>query len=393
MHMRRFDKLISRIAVVACLVSVCTAASAQSDYDDIYYNPKTVKPAPKKKAAAAPKVTIADFPAAGDYTVISGSSTRDLDEYNRRGIFAPVTVADTVPADSLAADPWTYTRMIERFDNPDVVLVQRDDDLTALYYDSDDTDINIYFNGYPAYGYNPYWGYGTYPYGYNWGWYNPYWAYGPSWGWGYRPYWSWGYGPGWGWGWGPDYAWGWGGGPGWGWTWPGHTHWAPSHPSRPASAWASRRYDGGAYRNASSGRTPAYRGTTGTTGRPAANSRPASSGSNWSVSRVPSAGAQRAGADYVGNGTRPGTTATPGGSYRSGATNSRTTPATRNTGTSRQTTTRSGSSSSSSSGSSRSYNSNSGSSSRSSGGSYRSSGGGSSRSTGGGSSRGGGGRR
>lgn len=377
------------ILTMAAAVVLPVAAAAQDYYDDdIYYNPKTAK---KKATVQVKQTTPADYPAAGTYTVVTTGPARDIDEYNRRGIFAPATTPDVSAASDSLNDSFRYTRRIERFYNPDVVVNTGDEDLTALYYDTSAPTVNIYVNNDNPY-YNPYgyWGspwaydpwyvpsyYNPWGYGYNWG---PSW----SWSWNWGP--SWGWGPSWSWGWNWGPSWGWG--PAWGWTGPA---WGPGPatrptPSRPSNAQLAHRYNGGSYRESGG----SYRGHTpiqssGT--RPA--SRPANSGSNWNVGSVPSGShttgntpAYRPGATSVGNGSSNHNTtgsyrqSTGNSSYRSGATS---------TGSSRSNSTYRSNSSSGSSGSS--FRSNGG-------GSYRSSGGGVSRSTGGGgASRGGGGRR
>ncbi|MCM1519498.1 MAG: hypothetical protein NC098_01780 [Lachnoclostridium sp.] len=201
----------------ALALSALCVVSAQSLYDDIYYDSSKAK----KTTASAPAFSYStDLPAyypADTYTV---SSSRDIsvDDYNRRGVFAsePLT-ADTTETD------FTYTRRIESFYNPEIVSGSGDSDLTSLYY-SEPTTVNIYVNTPSAY-----WGYDYfYPstaLAFGWG---PFWS--ASWRWNspwywnswYDPYWSWS------WGWGP--SWGWT----WGWNRPGWNgpvaHWNPRHP-------------------------------------------------------------------------------------------------------------------------------------------------------------------
>ena len=180
---------------LSMLMGGVSLASAQSyDDDDIYFNPSKAK-APVKEKKVTPAKTngvilypATDYPAADSYTVPEYSS-RSVDEYNRRGIFA-----DDKPAasDSISADAFANTRKIERFYNPEIVKGTQDEELAQYYY-AEPANINIIINT------PDYWGYPYY--GRAWAWGNPwYWGgWGPSWGWG----------PGWGWGasWGP--AWGW----------------------------------------------------------------------------------------------------------------------------------------------------------------------------------------
>lgn len=196
---------------------------AQGLYDDIYYDPKkdTGKKTEQKARPSGGDTYVNVYPAADTYIVTNGSSTRSVDEYNRRGIFA---IPDSTAAvtDSVPAEDFQYTRRIEQFDNPNIVIGSGDQALMDLYY-SDPVDVNIIVNT-PAYAgwYSPWYS----------AWYDPWfsWNYPYYWGasyWG--PSWSWGWGyPGYGWGWGyPSYGWGWGWtSPSWGWGWNG-----PSRPS------------------------------------------------------------------------------------------------------------------------------------------------------------------
>lgn len=185
--------------------------------DDIYYNPSKVK---NTTVVTTQKVatTSADFEAP-EYQVYS-TSPRDVDEYNRRGLYAQ---RDSVATDSLQTDSdiFQYTERMERFDNPTIVISSGDSRLKELYY-ADNVNIYVgtpstyfsfgtyspwwptysYYNDF-WYGYNYWnWGWGWSPYRsyWDWGWYDPYW--GPSWhhyGWGgcdwghHHPY----YGGGW----------------------------------------------------------------------------------------------------------------------------------------------------------------------------------------------------
>lgn len=378
----KFTRLLT---AALTLGAVAITASAQAFDDDIYFDASkaTKKTVRAKKTRQVTRQ--ADFAAADTYAGELTSSTRDIDEYNRRGIFA---MPDSISVDSLAklsadnGDAFANTRKIERFYNPDVVAESKDPEIAQYYYSDRPAEINIYVN-------NPYWGWGA-------GWYDPWYygyynpwswgpAWGPSWSWGWGHAWgpAWGWGPSWSWGWGPAWgpSWGWGGGPGWG---PVATRPEPPHGGngagsyRRANAASGARYSGGNHSSISSGRRPA--------GAP-------SSGSNWNINNV-------------GTGTRPGSIANPG--YRQGAAGSR--GGSVGTGTGRRpsnaTNNNSGTrrnndiynnrnNNSNRNNSNRSYNyDNSNSSSRSGGGSFRSGGGGSFRNSGGGGGmRGGGGGR
>lgn len=282
------------ITLVALAVMPATVMLAQSIYDDdIYYNPKNDK---KAKTASVTTVqtavtdTVADFPAADTYTVVTGS-TRKVDEYNRRGIFAVVDSTD-ITADSLDVDDFTYTRRIEQFYNPSVVTSSDDTELVKLYY-AEPANINIYVEspdywGYPYYSYS-YWGYPRSS------WYWNSW-YGPSWSW----YWDSWYYPSWSWGWSPAWS------PGWGWSWGGSNArpYNPRHPgalTRPGHAGAGsvtaagNGYRPGASGRHSSGRTSSVLGT--------GSYRPSTSGKTDSYTRPATGNASRPGAN--GTYTRP----------------------------------------------------------------------------------------
>jgi hypothetical protein len=204
------------------LLGLPMLASAQDYDDDIYYNPsKSKKTTTTKKTTQQSYVSQPDYAAADAYSYSTGS-TRDIDEYNRRGAYAIDTTA--VSADTTAVGEFGYTRRIERFHNPDVVVNSGDADLIDYYYStdasqSDGTTINVYVLDDPFY-------YGAWRSPYyrfsRWGWYNPwYWdTWGPAWsfGWGlFDPWYSLS------WGWGPSFSFGWGwGGLGWGHSWCGH---------------------------------------------------------------------------------------------------------------------------------------------------------------------------
>ena len=256
--------------VMALGMSMLTNAQGFYD-DDIYYSASKAKKEKQEQAqAAAEKIAAAnyvpnksqDFPGADTYVVSSGS-TRDVDEYNRRGINHSV---DSLHGDSLYSNiPFAYTRQIERFHNPDIVNGSNDETLQYLYYVSENerekakevTQVNIYVD-------SP-WGWSSWPYyGYGWGWgpgwwnswYYPswsfYWDWGPSWAWG--PSWNWGWGPSWSWGWGPGWNWG----PGW--AGPVGPGWAGPAP-RPTSpgAMATHRPGGTVYQGTVGG----HRGNSG----------------------------------------------------------------------------------------------------------------------------------
>lgn len=211
--------VIKNTLLAAGLIAGSAVTSvAQDIYDDIYYNPD----AAKKKAQ-----TVVNVPAntsgssrvvtSGNTLWISSGAERDIDEYNRRGIFATgnqqQAAATTSLADSLG--DFAYTQRIERFYNPDVVVGSSDPTLAGLYYAQPAQEVNIYINDPGVYwGYAPSWSWGWGPSAYYRNPWSPY--YGPYYGWGVgSPSWNLSWSLGWGWGW--DFGWGFG--PGWGWNW------------------------------------------------------------------------------------------------------------------------------------------------------------------------------
>lgn len=229
-------KLTLPIFTLLVAAMVPLASSAQGFYDDDIYDTgkkktttvKTTKNAKSSTSATnqIPSLSGTGFYYGGDGNIYpeydaadtysySTGNLRDVDEYNRRGIFGNAVV-DSIPADSLA-DYFAYTRRLEKFHNPEVVSGSADTDLQAYYYDSQyqtPTTVNVYVNSpyYNPWGWNSYYS-PWYSWNFSWG-YRPW---GWSWGWGgYDPYWDWAWGgPSWSWGWGP--SWGWGG-PSWGWA-------------------------------------------------------------------------------------------------------------------------------------------------------------------------------
>ena len=183
------------------------------DYDDIYYDAS--KSVSKTTKAEKPAKTIAVYGEVPDQYKLAAQDNyrveRDEDEYNRRGAFEPSYEID-INGDTIFMEDEAFanTRRIERFYNPDIVILSDDDDLVELYYDESPT-INLVVGtdmGYMAsYGwtasyypwytgwYEP-WSIGYYsPWYVGWhdpwysGWYSPWYYsrwYGPSlWGWNY----------------------------------------------------------------------------------------------------------------------------------------------------------------------------------------------------------------
>lgn len=285
----KINSLFPRLAVVSALVvSGAVVASGQSYYDDdIYYD---ASKAPKKEvkksrpsrtgntntgtstqlyydgAQYEPWNNVGEYQSADQYQA-TGTSTRDVDEYNRR--YSSVGESRSSMPDSISLQQFeemSNTRKLARFQNSDIAsqaYARSEYDDAGYYADGYNngyvqptTTINLnVVGGYPYYGY-PYYGYGYYgsPWYWNrWG-YDPWW--GPSWSWN----WGWG-GPSWSW------SWGWGGpgwgpawGPSWGPSWGGGWHGRPNYTSSGAFAPnTTRRPSGNSYRNISnSGTTYRY---------------------------------------------------------------------------------------------------------------------------------------
>ena len=201
--------IAKKILLLAVLLTGgCITSYAQYD-DDIYYNPakdkKTqVTPAknsqPKQSYSGYytgsqynPNLGGSDYAPADAYQV-TGTSTRNVDEYNRRGTYS---ASDSLKSSASQTDDFKYTRRIEKYYNEDIIADVNDPALVEYYYSNQpDVTINIVSPGY--------------------GWYSP-WYWNDPWYWN-----SWG--PSWSWGWGP--SWGY---PGWGPSWGGGIAWRPTH--------------------------------------------------------------------------------------------------------------------------------------------------------------------
>lgn len=278
----KINSLFPRLSVVSALiVAGAVMASGQSYYDDdIYYD---ASKAPKKEvkqskqtrpnntnnttssstqlyydgAQYVPWNNVGEYQSADQYQA-NGTSTRDVDEYNRR--YSAVNESNANKPDSITLQQFeemSNTRKLARFQNSDIASQAYaqsgyDGDYADSYstgYVQPATTINLnVVGGYPYYGY-PYYGYGYY--GSPWYWNS----------WGYDPWW----GPSWSlnWGWGPSWSWGWGGpgwGPAWGPSWDGGWHGRPHYTSSGAFAPnTTRRPSGNSYRNISnSGSTYRY---------------------------------------------------------------------------------------------------------------------------------------
>lgn len=298
-------KLSKVLIVPAMLCATAFMTSAQGYYDDdLYYDAskakkespkaaptKTAKPSSNfggttasasgmyyyDGAAYVPWDSVGDFRPADSY-LPTGSSTRDVDEYNRRGSYL-ASQPDSISLQDF--EEMSATEQLARFGNSQVAkdaLASQDGITTENYADIYNAG---YSSGYDA-GYNAgpqtalsiNFGAG-YPYGYysyynTWGW--PYYSWRNPCNW-YNPWWGWDYYyPAWSWGWG----WGWTS-PSWGWGYPGYYpgyypgHWAgvtyrpsPSAAHRPRSTgynYGAAGSRGGRYDHAVPGSSsrPGYR--------------------------------------------------------------------------------------------------------------------------------------
>lgn len=191
------------------------------DYDDIYYDGnKTATEVKKETKRVETRTTRTEVPTRYKVTVEKNYQTdRDVDEYNRRGGIYAQPENDTLYLDAPdyeSQGTFGNTQRIERFYNPDIVVLSNDDELVELYYDNAPT-VNLVIGS--NYGFSPRFGWG---FGYSSYWYDPWYSlYDPFWdpwyysgwyGW-HRPYYSWGgwYSPwhysSWSWGWGWHGGW------------------------------------------------------------------------------------------------------------------------------------------------------------------------------------------
>lgn len=214
------------LAMVGVLALSAGALLHAQDYDDIYYDAsKGTTTAVKAKASKSAKTVAVYGDVPEKYTVAARDNyrvERDVDEYNRRGNYEPNYEVD-INGDTIYYEDEAFanTRRIERFYNPDIVILSSDDELVELYYDESPTVNLIIGSDWSNYSYGwassfyP-WYTGFYPYSV---WYNPWYAdwrmsrwydpwYSPfyyysswtspywHWGWTYTP---WYYHTGWGW--------------------------------------------------------------------------------------------------------------------------------------------------------------------------------------------------
>ncbi len=246
------------------------AAWAQGYYDDdIYFDANKAEKEARKAQSAVAATSVVSY---------SGSD-RDVDEYNRRGDYAPVTEETADLGENLE-----YTRRIEKFHNPDIVVKSEDGDLIYYYdYANDEladvngytspTTINIYVDNSDPWDmyWSPYYYSSAWSWARRWSYYNPWWTYNYTWGYGPSFSWSWNWGPSWSWSWNwgwssPCWSWGWN--PVWGWNPPHHHHHLPAwHDYHKPVRWAGSGASG------TPGR-PKYAGNNDNRGRRPAGTQP-----------------------------------------------------------------------------------------------------------------------
>ena len=196
-------------------LSAATIVQAQ-DYDDIYYDASSSKSTEGKtvKVVKSAKTVAVYGEVPETYKVAANNNyrvERDVDEYNRRGGEYESNYEVDLNGDTIFEDAFANTRRIERFYNPDIVILSDDEDLVELYYD-ESPSINLIIGSdafYGFYGWNwassyyPWYSWGSYyPWGYAWndpwftfnyGWYRPIYYTGYHWGWGihnwHNPHW------------------------------------------------------------------------------------------------------------------------------------------------------------------------------------------------------------
>ena len=193
---------ITRAFVAGSLIlSGVGVMSAQSyDDDDIYFDETKVKkktqPTDIRTTDQQPVTTGGqvsyDYAPADAYPVTSAGVNRDVDEYNRRN------VSHSADSTSTQSEDFSYTRRLERFHNPSIIINSDDPELVEYYYSSAAPNVTInvgtplYYGSYIGSYWDPWY---SYPgWGWNYGW-NSWW--GPSWSFGWNSWWgpSWGYYP------------------------------------------------------------------------------------------------------------------------------------------------------------------------------------------------------
>ena len=197
--------------LVGCLsLAVATGASAQVEYDDMYFNS-----ADRAEMKALQGQSLA-MTGKKKKALMEEDFANPTDSYSARNI-SPEYVSRS-NADEARADEQDY-------------FVTNYNQKTAAGYSAWNNQFNNWYNSpwystgwYNVGGWSPYYGHMYSPYYYDWGspWYDPYYGYGSGWNYGYGSGWSLGYGLSFGYH--PWHSWGWGLSSGYGW----YNSWYPS---------------------------------------------------------------------------------------------------------------------------------------------------------------------
>ncbi|MBO5846954.1 MAG: hypothetical protein J6Q71_05475, partial [Bacteroidales bacterium] len=172
-------RIIALCSIIACLSFL--TAQAQSYNDDAYYHPKYAK---KEKAK------IKDQPISTETISSTSSSSRDVDEYNRRGTSSindlAVAPVDSVTISAEEYQEFQYSERIRRFHDADFtthitedgylnVYLEDGAELT-IYYDDNDWDDYYYYSWMSPWAYDrfyhPYWAYHRHYFTYDYHWHH-----------------------------------------------------------------------------------------------------------------------------------------------------------------------------------------------------------------------------
>ena len=169
------------LALMGVLALAAGTVMQAQDFDDIYYDASKSANGTTKVKVTKPVKTAATYGEVPDKYKVAAQGNyqveRDEDEYNRHVAYdaanEPAFEVD-INGDTIYeyedAAAFANTRRIERFYNPDIVILSDDDDLVELYYDESPT-INLVVGS--DLGYTASYGWGTSYYPWYTGWYEP----------------------------------------------------------------------------------------------------------------------------------------------------------------------------------------------------------------------------
>lgn len=159
----------TRILTLLCTIAFVSTAnlSAQSYDDDAYYHPKLAK---KHSLSLNLKE---DKPVEVAKVQPAGLATRDVDEYNRRGIADKASSSDSVLISAEEYQEFQYSERIRRFHDADFTTHITDDGYMNIYLE-EGAEVTIFYddNRWDDYYYHAWmspWAYDMY--------YRPYWTY------------------------------------------------------------------------------------------------------------------------------------------------------------------------------------------------------------------------